>query len=97
MAIMVQYRNNSYGHVQNRELDDLISDGLVVAFRRAEGWVEIGKDIIRGSVTAGYSGAERRGAVTGMNCLTCPDFVNSLCQSSSCPYRRSSQGKIIGS
>lgn len=94
MAIMVQYGNNSYGYVQNRELDGLISDGAIVAFRRSDGWAEIGKDAIRVNVVGGsYSGADRRGFVAGMNCLTCTHFVNSLCQSKSCPSRLSMQGK----
>lgn len=94
MAIKVQYQDNSFGDVPDDALDDLIAAGSIIAFRRRDGWVEIGQDPLRGQGgSAGYEGAERRGIKEQRNCLICPDFVDSMCRSSVCPYRTSLQGK----
>ena len=41
MAIMVQYKDNSFGNVRNEGLDSLIDGNAIVAFRRKSGWVEM--------------------------------------------------------
>ena len=94
MAIMVQYKDNTYEPVPDYVLDDLIEEGRIVAFRRASGWVEIGRDPLRGmGAPNDYTGPERRAAVANRNCLTCGDFVDALCQREACPTRTSLQGK----
>lgn len=94
MAIMVQYPDNTYEKVSEDLLDELIDAGRIVAFRRASGWAEIGKDPVRSKTApAGYAGAERRASAPGRNCLTCPEFVGSNCTSDTCSNRTSLQGK----
>lgn len=94
MAIMVQYKDNTFGHVLNNVLDELINAGRVVAFRRASGWVEIGIDSLRANgASAEYEGAERRSTTAKRNCLTCHEFVDSLCRTDACSFRLSLQGK----
>ena len=95
MAIMVQYLDNSYGHVQNSILDELINVGRIVAFRRTDGWVEVFSGRVRsGHATKDYEGTERRSVMAIRNCLTCSDFVNSVCGLDSCSFRISLTGKI---
>lgn len=96
MAVMVQYKDNSFGHVRNSALDELIGAGRVVAFRRASGWVEIGSDPLRtNSAPVEYEGMERRSAMAMKSCLTCPDFVDALCRHDLCTSRFSRQGKNV--
>jgi hypothetical protein len=91
---MVQYKDNTYDSVPNHILDELIEAGRIVAFRRADGWAEIGKDPIRGRGEPNdYAGPERRAAAANRNCLTCADFIDSLCRREGCPTRISLQGK----
>ena len=94
MAIMVQYQDKSYGFEETVVLDDLIAHKRIIAFRRASGWAEIGRDPIRvkGAVTE-FAGVERRGRAGAMNCLTCAHFVESACKLNKCPARVSSQSK----
>jgi hypothetical protein len=95
MAIMVQYTDNSYGHVQNSVLDELINVGRIVAFRRTDGWVEIFSGRLRSSdASKDYEGTERRSVMTIRNCLICSDFVNSVCEIDTCPFRIALMGKI---
>ena len=94
MAIMVQYKDKSFGYVQNNTLDNLIDAHRIVAFRRASGWVEIGVDSLRGARAGNdYDGPERRVAETKKSCLTCIDFVDAFCRTTLCPARASLQGK----
>lgn len=65
-------------------LGELLVRGDVQGFRRASGWVEVGRDPIRQSRNGGYSGAERRRRRKG-SCLTCPEMVGGECTNSSCP------------
>jgi hypothetical protein len=96
MAIMVQYKDNSFGNVRNEALDSLIDGNAVVAFRRKSGWVEIGRDPLRGGgVPREYAGEDRRSVAAGKTCLTCADFVDSLCRTNSCSLRLSLQGKTF--
>jgi hypothetical protein len=94
MAIMVQYKDNSFGNVRNESLDSLIDGNTIVAFRRKSGWVEIGSDALRGGgVPRVYAGEDRRIAAANKACLTCADFVDSLCRTNSCSTRLSLQSK----
>jgi hypothetical protein len=96
MAIMVQYRNNTFGYVENRALDDLIECQKIVAFRRESGWARIGVDHIRRSrIPQFFDGPDRRAPTEKRSCLTCADFVNSICQSFDCSSRISWQGKQV--
>jgi hypothetical protein len=51
MAIMVQFKDNTYDFVLNNELDNLIASQSIVAFRRSSGWVDISKDPIRKEIS----------------------------------------------
>ncbi len=94
MGIKVQYKDNTFGDVTAEALDGLIAADSIVAFRRRDGWVEVGIDPLRGQGAQGeYTGDERRGGEKKKNCLVCPDFVDSMCRASVCPHRTSLQGK----
>ena len=47
MSIKVMYTNGKTGIVESFQLDDLIASGKIKKFRRADGWVVVGKDPIR--------------------------------------------------
>jgi len=47
MGIHVILTNNDTGNVNGDTLDNLLRKKEVVAFRRSEGWVQIGRDPIR--------------------------------------------------
>jgi hypothetical protein len=47
MSIKVMYTNGKTGIVENYQLDNLIASGTIKKFRRADGWVSVGKDPIR--------------------------------------------------
>ncbi|HEX9023840.1 MAG TPA: hypothetical protein VF799_08385 [Geobacteraceae bacterium] len=88
MAIMVQYKDKSFDYVPNYALDDLIAANSIIAFRRASGWAEIGRDPLRKKrPQKKYEGPERRALAVKMNCLTCYDFVDTICRTGSCPTR----------
>ena len=94
MAIMVQYKDKSFGYVQNSTLDNLIDAQRIIAFRRASGWAEIGVDSLRGARDANdYDGLERRIVEAKKSCLTCIDFVDTFCRTTLCSARTSLQGK----
>jgi len=61
MAILVQFKDNTYDFVVNNKLDELIKAKDIVAFKRSSGWVEIDKDPVRnGSSSNSFTGVERR-------------------------------------
>ena len=61
MAILVHFKRNNFGYVENSELDTMIENQAIDAFKRASGWVQIGKDPIRTTgVKQPYKGPERR-------------------------------------
>ncbi len=94
MGIKVQYKDNTFGDVAADALDHLIASGSIVAFRRRDGWVEVGIDPLRRQgAPAEYAGEERRGVEKRNNCLVCTYFVDSMCRASVCPHRTSLQGK----
>ena len=47
MGIPVIFTDGKVGNIQGNTLDRLIQKKEVVAFRRAKGWVQIGRDLIR--------------------------------------------------
>jgi hypothetical protein len=61
MAILVQFKDNTYDFVVNNELNDLITSDQIIAFKRSSGWVDISKDPVRnGSSPKPFTGVERR-------------------------------------
>ncbi|HTY21061.1 MAG TPA: hypothetical protein VMC44_05445 [Geobacteraceae bacterium] len=60
--IKVIYIDNSAGVVKSSSLDHLITARRIVAFRRTEGWVKIGRDPVRGN-GGKYEGPERRNSI----------------------------------
>lgn len=62
MLIAVQYRDGSFDMVKSFKLDNLISSGGISLFRRATGWVAVGRDPVRRPLSSGtyYVGTERR-------------------------------------
>jgi len=65
-------------------LGELLSRGRVQGFRRASGWVVVGRDPIRQERKGNHSGAERRRRRKA-SCLTCPDMIGGECVNSRCP------------
>lgn len=57
--IKVIYKDNSAGIVRASTLEQLITSGRIVAFRRSAGWVKIGRDPVRG-LGGRYEGPDRR-------------------------------------
>ena len=64
MVIRVQYDNGRFDMVKATRLDDLLPHGKLAAFQRMDGWVIVGKDLIRGTSQQTYIGSERRGTVS---------------------------------
>lgn len=93
MPILVHFKNNTFAFVPHNELDELIASDDIIAFRRQTGWVELGKDPLRGQSAAAYQGPERRGTKAVRNCLTCLDLVDSMCKANNCQSRISTQAK----
>lgn len=60
MLIQVIYSNKRTGLVKQADLDRLLADSSLAAFRRAGSWAIIGRDPIRAE-SSFYSGGERRG------------------------------------
>ena len=65
MAILVHFKSNNFGYVENSELDTLIESDAIYAFKRENtGWVQIGKDPIRSTgVKQPCEGPERRASL----------------------------------
>ncbi len=59
MLIKVIYSDNTADMVKNYLLEGLITSGRIVAFRRSDGWVTIGRDPVRQGRRE-YDGLERR-------------------------------------
>lgn len=60
MMIRIRYPNGRYDMVKVTRLDYLIAANRISDFRRATGWVRIGRDPIRKNSGESYSGPERR-------------------------------------
>jgi hypothetical protein len=58
-GIPVLFNNNHTAAVSGLELDRLLENGSLRAFRRMSGWVIVGQDPVRGKGGA-YAGQERR-------------------------------------
>ncbi len=91
MKMYVQYRDKSCGCIPDEDLEGMIKDGSIVAFRRSDDWVETSSDAIRGKGgQTEYTGPERRRMGKQLNCLTCPDLFGSTCVTTGyCPVRNS--------
>jgi len=61
MAILIQYRDNSFGAVSKSNLDSLIASKEIIGFRRSDGWVDVSEGPLRGQGSPQlYHGLERR-------------------------------------
>ena len=61
MAILVRYKDETMGYIPSYELNNLLDSNRILAFRRSSGWVQLGKDPLRGQGCNGaYRGPERR-------------------------------------
>lgn len=60
MKILALMDYDSLVKINIRDLQQLIDEGKVTAFRRASGWVTVGIDQIRGCGGKDYPGPERR-------------------------------------
>ncbi len=68
----------------------------IMAFRRESGWAVIGRDPVRrAGVQEAFEGPDRRRVPEKKSCLTCSQFVDSLCRSTDCSSRTSLQGKEV--
>jgi len=71
--IKVIYMDNTAGVVKASSLEQLIRSRKIAAFRRADGWVKIGRDPVRGN-GGKYNGPERR-SLSGISHLSPPVAV----------------------
>ena len=64
MNISVIYQDGSTGAVNNDELDELILEKAVLAFRRSDGWAMVGVASVRDPVRAqGSSWRDRKALI----------------------------------
>ena len=69
MLIRVIYQNQRYDFVKDSRLDEFIETGAIASFKRRRGWVRVGIDPIRATITDSsynYKGKERRQLQEGM-------------------------------
>jgi hypothetical protein len=59
MYINVIYFDDTPGVVDTGRLDELIQSRRIIAFRRSDGWVRVGRDPVRGN-GGRYGGPDRR-------------------------------------
>ena len=68
MLIHIMYPGNTYDYVREFMLGNLIETGKIVKFRRANGWVSIGDDLVRDEkLKTPFRGVERRTAAQPMS------------------------------
>jgi hypothetical protein len=61
MLLRFMYSDGTYDMVKASRLDQMIATGRVTKFLRKDGWVDIGKGVIRSRIIHyGYQGPERR-------------------------------------
>lgn len=60
MKVKVLTHYDNVEMVNVRDLRRLIASGDVLAFHRADGWVKVGADAVRGDGGSEYDGPERR-------------------------------------
>lgn len=82
MKIKVLFSMDRYGWVSARELRKLIRECKIVAFERADGWVKVGVDPLRGDGGC-YDGPERRNIIQDA-----PDRIEDGCHFCSLPENR---------
>jgi hypothetical protein len=64
MNISVIYQDGSTGNVNNDELDELLQEKTVLAFRRSDGWAMVGVASVRDPVRAqGSSWRDRKALI----------------------------------
>lgn len=66
MLIEVMFSNGAYDRVSAQALDRLLGTKDIVKFLRADGWVQVGKEPIRGMGRTIYRGPERRARETAL-------------------------------
>ena len=69
MKISVIYQDGSTGAVNDDELDELLQDKAVLAFRRLDGWAMVGIASVRNPVRAQGSSWRDRKALTWQRTL----------------------------
>lgn len=60
MKIQIMRNYDTVEMVNARDLKQLIAAGEILAFRRADGWVKVGAEAVRGDGGKVYDGPERR-------------------------------------
>ena len=60
MMIRVMYSDGRFDLVKPATLGQLLEQNCLASFKRAAGWVVVGRDPIRGSGDGIYRGPERR-------------------------------------
>ncbi len=60
MMVRILYHDGRYDMVKRWTLEKLIEQNKIQGFRRANGWVRIGRDEVRGPGVANYLEEERR-------------------------------------
>lgn len=61
MAILIQYKDKTFGAVSKNHLDTLIASKEIIGFRRSDGWVDVSEGPLRGQRSPQqYHGQERR-------------------------------------
>lgn len=60
MNIQVMYQDNSIGHIDSSQLEDMLLHHKIQKFMRSDGWVIAGNARTRGEGGA-YEGVDRRG------------------------------------
>ena len=60
MMIRVMYNDGNFDIVKPDRLDMLIEQQAITSFKRAEGWIVLGRDPTRKTSHQDYSGPERR-------------------------------------
>ena len=59
MRVQVIYFDNNTGFVNAESLEELIQTRRIIAFKRSDGWVRVGRDPVR-HTRRPYKGPERR-------------------------------------
>lgn len=60
MLIRVMYNDGRFDMVKPQLLDNLLNKQQVTSFKRAAGWVVVGRDMVRSGHSRQYRGPERR-------------------------------------
>jgi hypothetical protein len=69
MKISVIYLNGSAGAVSSDELDELLQENLLLAFRRSDGWAKAGVAEVRNPVRASGSSWKDRKSLARQRAL----------------------------